>query len=73
MTLAEEVHHITPVESGPTPSEQRRLMFSVNNLRALCRRCHSETHKEMGRSSKEQARERLKKSVEGFIARYLDP
>lgn len=69
--LAEEVHHIMPVESGATPQEQRRLMFNPANLRALCRQCHWTTHNEMRRRSKEKIQKRVDECVERFCSRYL--
>ncbi len=72
VAVAEEVHHVTPVQCGATPAEQRRLMFNPANLRALCRRCHSQTHIELQSNSPQQARQRNDRAVEGFIARYLD-
>ena len=49
---AEEVHHITPVEYAPDYAGKLLLMFSRNNLRALCHACHVKEHIEMGRSGR---------------------
>lgn len=48
-TLATEVHHIRPAQSGRTPREMERLMYDPQNLRSLCHRCHVETHRELGK------------------------
>lgn len=42
--LATEVHHLKPVLSGQTESEQAKLCFQYSNLRALCHECHVARH-----------------------------
>lgn len=53
-----DLHHITPVETGKTKQEMERLAFDTNNLRALCIPCHIATHKEMGKGTKANRKER---------------
>lgn len=48
---AAEVHHVTPVETGPTPEARERLAFERGNLVGLCHRCHVERHRELGKNS----------------------
>lgn len=55
---AVDLHHVVPVETGKTQQEMERLAFDVNNLRALCIPCHIATHKEMGKGTKDNRKER---------------
>ncbi len=55
---AVDLHHVVPVETGETQQEMERLAFDVNNLRALCIPCHIATHKEMGKGTKDNRKER---------------
>lgn len=70
VTAATEVHHITPVESVQTRSEQEQLMFSIGNLCALCHRCHVQTHIELGSKGKQQNKTRTENEVKSFARRY---
>jgi len=36
--LSDEVHHVVPVSEDPTRT------FDVDNVKALCKRCHHEVH-----------------------------
>lgn len=69
--LATEAHHITPVESALSLDEMERLMFSYDNLRALCHSCHIETHKAMRSHSREEVRRNTDRKNERFKSRYL--
>lgn len=71
LTAACEVHHVVPVESGVSPAERERLMFSYGNLRALCHRCHVEAHIQMGRSGKKISKERNEQRTAAAIARLF--
>ena len=73
LTSASEVHHIRPVEDGVNRMEQEQLMFSPNNLMALCHQCHVEIHVELGRGSRRQAAERKAQSVTDVINRFFPP
>lgn len=44
----EEIHHIIPISKGETLEEMKTIGYDWNNLRALCRDCHKEIHKELG-------------------------
>lgn len=68
---AKEVHHITPVESALSLDEMERLMFSYDNLRALCHSCHTEAHKAMRSHSREEVRRNTDRKNERFKSRYL--
>jgi hypothetical protein len=46
------------VETGKTQQEMERLAFDIHNLRALCIPCHIATHKEMGKGTKDNRKER---------------
>lgn len=71
LTPATEVHHINPVEDALTKAEKRRLMFNINNLRALCHDCHVKAHIELGRSGKVATCKRTAKHVEEFVKKYF--
>lgn len=58
VTAATEVHHVHPVEMGLTRQDKERLMYDYFNLRSLCHDCHVQTHVEMGRCGKVQAKTR---------------
>lgn len=46
MREAEEVHHIIPLNDGGTND--------FSNLQSLCRKCHAETHAELGTRKRKQ-------------------
>lgn len=69
---ASEIHHVKPVEDAMTPTEMRRLMFDVHNLRSLCHDCHVKTHTEMGRSGAKHNKRVQAKRLEQFKERFLD-
>lgn len=71
LTFATEVHHVVPVEMAITFREKERLMYDYHNLQALCHGCHSLTHKEMGRATKQQNLERSKLNIKGFVGKFL--
>ncbi len=58
ITPAIDVHHRVPVETAKTLQEMERLAYDWNNLEALCIPCHSRTHREMGKGTKELAKQR---------------
>lgn len=43
----EEIHHIKPISGGNTLEEMMDLAYNPSNLRALCKECHKNIHKEM--------------------------
>ncbi len=45
LTLAVEVHHITPLSTVLTLPEKFNIGLNVNNLQSLCVECHHEIHK----------------------------
>ena len=69
--LAVDIHHIVPVESVIDQGEaaMARVCFNPNNLMALCVRHHSETHKSMGKDTKENIQERKAKKRIAFLRR----
>lgn len=70
-TMANEVHHRIPVESAPTESEMKRLMYSYQNLQSLCHSCHSDIHRDMFSHSKEAVKANNQRSTERFLDKYL--
>lgn len=71
VTAATEVHHVHPVEMGLTRQDKERLMYDYFNLRSLCHDCHVQTHVEMGRCGKVQARNKAKVQLQKFAERFL--
>lgn len=69
--LANEVHHVTPVETAQTLKEMSALMFDYNNLQSLCHDCHVATHVFMRSHSKAIARERNDERVKTFKEKFL--
>lgn len=43
--LAEEVHHKVELKRATSDEEMLSLGFDINNLMALCPKCHDEIHK----------------------------
>lgn len=70
-TLATEVHHIVPVESGRSLAEMERLCFSYMNLQSLCRKCHQNKHLFMNSKSKKSIKESNEREKDRFIDRFL--
>lgn len=69
LTPAVDLHHIVPVESAHTLKEMEHLCYSWHNLKALCVSCHIKTHKEMGKNTRENHKERSKQSLQRWIDR----
>lgn len=44
ITLAQEVHHIFPIEQARTPKEAKERAFDYDNLMSVCRVCHKLLH-----------------------------
>ena len=66
---AVDVHHIIPVESAHTLQEMEQLAFDPSNLKALCIPCHVKTHKEMGKGTRANHKERCSQSLARWIER----
>jgi 5-methylcytosine-specific restriction protein A len=62
-----DVHHRTPVETAHSLSEMRDLCYDLRNLEALCIPCHQEVHKEMGKSKRENIKERKNIKLQRWI------
>lgn len=71
LTAATEVHHVRPVEEAVTYSGKESLMFDAHNLRALCHDCHTRTHMELGRGTKEQQRKRNSEQIKRVVGRFF--
>lgn len=68
-----DVHHIVPVETGKTEQQMEQLCYDPNNLRSLCVPCHVKTHKEMGKNTKANHKERTQTRLQQWIARHQRP
>ncbi len=62
VTLAEEVHHVTPFPLGRTDAERKALAFDSANLISLCKKCHWRCHHEdlQGTRTREDIENRIK-------------
>lgn len=71
--LAQEVHHIVPIETAHTVEGMEALAFDRRNLRALCKPCHEAAHLRLGSNSKKgrkRVREAAKAQAGAFLARW---
>ena len=68
-----DVHHKIPVESAKTPERMEQLCYSIgiNNLQALCKACHVRVHKEMGKDTRENRKQRKDDALQRWIARHM--
>ena len=69
MRAAVDVHHRVPVEKGRTESEMYRLCYDWDNLCALCVPCHVAVHKEMGKGTKANRKERAEQALDRWKER----
>lgn len=65
-----DIHHKKPVESATSPAEMEQLCYSWTNLQALCIPCHVRVHKEMGKDTKENRKQRSNDALKRWIARH---
>lgn len=70
--LAQEIHHIIPLERARTDGEMERLCFNFDNLMAVCRDCHRAIHTEMFSHSRAAIKANRARETQRFRARYLD-
>lgn len=70
--LAEEVHHITPIESMSDAISMERLAYDPDNLMSVCRECHHKIHADLMTHSKKAVRENNKRKTDQFFKRYFD-
>ena len=64
-----DCHHRIPVETAHTQAEMERLCYSWSNLQALCIPCHILTHKEMGKDTKENRKQRAEQRLTRWLER----
>ena len=53
-----DCHHIVPVETAKTLAEMERLTYDPNNIRLVCVEHHIKLHKQMGKGTKANRKER---------------
>lgn len=70
-TPATEVHHETEVESVPTERAMTLLMYDYDNLKSVCRPCHSEIHRIAFSHSKESVQANNRRATERFEDKFL--
>ena len=73
VTLAQCVHHITPIESGRTDAECIRLAFATGNLQSLCYACHRDIHAAEHSHSLDAHLEREQQRLEAWKERRQQP
>ena len=71
ITPGAEIHHITPIDTGVTPAEKKRLAYNPHNLQTLCHNCHVAIHKEMQSKSKAVTKIRAKDTAVTFVTEFL--
>jgi len=72
-TPAQCVHHLTEIESAMTDRDAYQLACSLGNLRALCYKCHGDTHRKLRSHSKEAHKTRNEQRLARFIERVTAP
>lgn len=65
-----DVHHIKPVESAHSLQEMEALCYDPGNLMALCIPCHVKVHKEMGKSTRQNHKDRSSQSLARWIEKH---
>ena len=65
-----DIHHIKPVESATSLKEMEELCFNPANLMALCIPCHVKVHKEMGKSTKANHKDRSSQALARWASRH---
>ena len=71
ITLAQEVHHVVPVETAVSREQMEALMYNPANLIPLCRECHHSIHRAMGKGTKNEHKQREAARLEEFRRRFL--
>lgn len=71
VTLATEVHHITPIESVQGYEAKKMLAYSPANLVPLCHACHVEAHTTIGRG-KQANRQRVERQLKEYSKLWLE-
>ena len=73
--LAEEVHHILPLEDySNDPETMESLAYDINNLQSLCRECHYKIHRELRRDrfqNRDKRKEVIHQKTEDFMTKFF--
>lgn len=70
--LAEEVHHIRPLnEFRNDPHMMEMMCFDDDNLQSLCKECHLQAHIELGKFKNRDFQAINKEKVQNFIKNWL--
>ena len=70
--LAEEVHHVRPIESVNDEIVMKRLAYDPDNLMSVCRECHHKIHANLMSHSKKAVQENNRRKAEQFFKRFFD-
>ena len=77
VTAAHAVHHIHPIEDSSSKAEMRKWAFMWDNLVSVCDACHAKIHKEQGKGTKAQVKQRAEQRLErrrkDLMSRFLLP
>jgi len=68
--LAQDVHHVTPIETAKTFDDMCALAYDKNNLQALCKKCHEEKHIRLG-SGANRGRKQVKEAAQRKALTFL--
>ena len=70
--LAEEVHHVIPIESASSYDGMLKLAFDTDNLQALCHECHAALHESSRQAgTKATTKANAQARVEAFVREWL--
>lgn len=73
--LAEEVHHILPLEDYSNDFEtMESLAYDINNLQSLCKECHYKIHRELKRErfqNRDKRKEVIHQKTEDFMTKFF--
>lgn len=73
--LAQEVHHIKPLEQYTNNLDvMEDMAYRMDNLQCLCHQCHKNIHIEMKlhRNQKESIKKNNKEKTDDFFNRYFE-
>lgn len=73
--MAEEIHHIKPVERYTNNlSLMEDMFYRLDNLQSLCHKCHSNIHKQMRlyHNQKESIKRNNKERTDDFFNTYFN-
>ena len=70
--IANEVHHLKPVESEKEFDRMEVLAYDPSNLQSLCHKCHSDIHIAMKKHKKQTNKIINRNKLNDFFNRYFN-